>query len=88
MADDIDRMLKNELETLSDIADKTEEANKTEEADTTNKLLQDQLKVLRHIQRNVAFMQFIAGFVGVAFAIAFISGAWPDWSGAWLDMPN
>ncbi|MGD8480960.1 MAG: hypothetical protein PVI61_12640 [Methyloceanibacter sp.] len=82
MADDIDRMLKNELETLSDIADKTEEA------DTTNKLLQDQLEVLRHIQRNVAFITFIAGFVGVAFAIAFISGAWPDWSGAWLDMPN
>ncbi|MGD9026992.1 MAG: hypothetical protein PVJ31_03320 [Methyloceanibacter sp.] len=75
MADDIDRMLKNELETLSDIADKTEEA------DTTNKLLQDQLEVLRHIQRNVAFITFIAGFVGVAFAIAFISGAW-------LDMPN
>ncbi len=82
MADDIDRMLKNELETLSDIADKTEEA------DTTTKLLQDQLEVLRHIQRNVAFITFIAGFVGVAFAIAFISGAWPDWSGAWLDMPN
>jgi hypothetical protein len=79
MADDIDRMLKKELETLSDIADNTEDPDNTKEADTANNLLQEQLKVLRHIQRNVAFITFIAGFVGVAFAIAFISGAWLDW---------